>query len=91
MAPLSGLALVHTKPMSALKCLFHWLMSLCPLLKIILFLGPNHPTCRDEYFPEYDVVKVCSGLKNHVEGAEVQVLADWNGCPTVSAEWTLEK
>ena len=53
--------------------------------------GPNHPTCRDDYFPEYDVVKVCSGLKNHVEGAEVQVPADWNGCPTISTERTLEK
>jgi len=51
----------------------------------------NHLACCDDYFPEDDIIKICSYLQYHVQGAEVQVLIDWYGSPTISAKGALKK
>ena len=78
---LAGLALVHTKPNSSLSIVKY--NSIC--------CSPNHLACCDDYFPEDDIIKICSYLQYHVHGAEVQVPIDLYGSPTISAKGTLKK
>jgi H2-forming N5,N10-methylenetetrahydromethanopterin dehydrogenase-like enzyme len=49
---------------------------------------PNYPSSSDDDLFENNIIKVCSFLQDHIQRAEIQVLSDRNGSPTIPTKRT---